>query len=214
MENKPKLVLIGASHIQRLEKAGRHVLKSQYHVILYAFPGARYERIIELVPWHELEQLTEHDTVLAQPFGNSMFKKGSHMITYNPKNIHLKVYARTEKESFRDMLIDFKTKCLNIKAKVIILDNIFKHVNCCKSHTYPGMISHQHQLNLMIRNVFQDSESIVLPWQKVYIPYLSKNKVKVSQLKNFFKDSVHLHESCYSRAVEKILGISTRRIIQ
>jgi hypothetical protein len=66
----------------------------------------------------------------------------------------------------------------------------------------------------MIRNVFQDSDNIVLPWQKVYIPYLSKNKVKVSQLKDFFVDSVHLHESCYRRAVEKILVISTRRIIQ
>ena len=128
---KNKLIFIGSSHAKRLCREAYCIEKitNLYEIVDFSRPGSLFENLV----WPERSTLTENDKIVFQSFGNNLlqqhtYKDGGivHLIKFVPNKLSylVKIFSQ---------LID---KLSEYPCKIYILDNIYRHIQCCKKHYY------------------------------------------------------------------------------
>ena len=93
----------------------------------------------------------------------------------------------------------FKKILAITKAKVIIIDDIYRHVRCCQNHDFPGMIKFFAKQNKALKETFP--EYTVLDHRKLL--GFNYHKIKnVTEYKKILVDSVHSRKRFYSKIAE------------
>jgi len=202
-KRRPKLVILGASHAKRLYLACLRNDKIQKKFELYDHtqPGATI-RTLRLQD-NFIKELTSLDSIVIQFFGNDMLKRHTH-VSRKPKIIHLTKFVPQTTEYMKKVYCEFKEKLHNCQAKIVIIDSPYRHLYCCKSHQYPGLLKYLSRQNNLMRKEL--CPYLVLDHRKIMAPDFRKYKCA----KNYRKcliDAVHLQPKCYDRWAMEIFKL-------
>lgn len=148
----PKLFVIGSSHAVKILRImeQKHKFREKYTLINMARSGARYEDLKLPDP----SSVHENDLIFFQALGNDLMRKHIKIEILNGKKvIHLEKFEPYDLSIIESKINRFKEFCVKVPCKVIILDLITRHINCCPLHRYRGLISFQRACNLKLRTI-------------------------------------------------------------
>lgn len=191
--HKPKLVILGASHAKRLLEACKNneEINSKFQVIGNVQSGATWQTL--KYKEEMLKQLKEEDTLVVQFLGNDLLVRNI-LITPNPKIIHLTKFVPRPDSYVSAVRCLFKEKLATLKCKILIIDDPYRHLFCCESHVYKGLVQYFAKRNAELKQVFSEYQVIDhrnlmdLPFKKLKcIWYYSK----------LLEDTVHFKPVIY-----------------
>ena len=196
-----RIIILGSSHAARIYKAVvRQPSSKVFKIFDLTTPGGTLGGSSNRVKinYDLLSNLNDCDHVIVQIFGNDLFEKNI-QITQNPKVIHLTKF-KSKSDEYIYQLFQILQKILSItKAKVTLIDNVYKHVFCCETHIHPGLIKFQAKRNKQLRSYF--SQYTVLDHRKIL--GLNPRKLKsIKEYREILTDSVHLKPVYYSKIAE------------
>jgi hypothetical protein len=190
-KRKPKCLIFGASHAKKFYEASlENQLFSDSYEILGSFKsGAKSTQLIlpEIV-----KTFDEQDLIIVLAFGNDIFEKHI-LITKNPFTIHLTQFIPVSPIDLKEACTKFEKQLIGLKCKIKIIDNIYRHLNCCEKHIHMGIAKYQKDSNTLIRDHFGKKSINHL--------YLLENHTyirKASVYANLLVDSVHLKREFYA----------------
>jgi hypothetical protein len=193
-KRKPKCLIFGASHAKKFYEASlENQLFSNSYEILGSFKsGAKSTQLIipEIVKTFE-----EQDIIIVLAFGNDIFEKNI-LITKNPFTIHLTQFIPVSPVDLKEACTKFEKQLIGLKCKIKIIDNIYRHLNCCDM----GIAKYQKDSNTLIRDHF-GKKSI----NHLYLLEDPKNKRKASVYANLLVDSVHFRREFYSMMAANLI---------
>ena len=200
---KPKVLVLGASHATRIHTALiADNRANNFKIINNTKPGSTLGSPSTnklCINYDALANLSENDYVIVQFLGNDLLKKNIWIERYPRKNIHLTKFEPKSENYLNNLRQTFKKILAITKAKVIIIDDIYRHVRCCKNHDFPGMIKFFTKQNKALKETF--SEYTVLDHRKLL--GFNYHKIKnVTEYKKILVDSVHLRKAFYSKIAE------------
>ena len=199
-----KIVVLGASHATRIYNALlRHEKAKDFEIIKYTRPGASLGASSKNVEINKsvFSNLNERDIVLVQYTGNDLLEKRIE-ISKNPKNIHItdfKPKSDSYVQKARKRLEDILSLT---SAKVIIIDDVYRHIRCCDKHLFPGLVSYLSKRNKELQKQFS-KKYIVLDHRTL----LKEKFYKIRNLrfyKTLLEDSVHLKPIFYDQIVDSL----------
>ena len=128
MITKNKLVFIGSSHAKRLCHEANHIneITNKYKILDFTRPGSLFENLI----WPERSTLTKNDIIIYQSFGNNLLQRH----TYKNKGIfHLTKFVPNKLSYLENIFTQLSQKLSDYPCKVYVIDNIYRHLDCCKN---------------------------------------------------------------------------------
>ena len=200
---KPKLVVLGASHATRLlsQIKENEVLSSKYEIIGNTKPGATWyslpidlELILDLQP---------QDVLIVQFLGNDLLKKHL-LITQNPTKFHLTQFEPKSEAYITNVRTKLKEMLSEVKARVIIIDDPIRHLSCCPEHAAncPDLLKFLRTKNKELRRFF--SEYTVLDHRRLFTSKSFRQFDHLATYKSVFVDTVHLHMKYYAEWAESL----------
>ena len=141
-----------------------------------------------------------------QTFGNELFKKHIFIEKLGKKKtIHLTKVHPTAPKDFLKIYGILERKLEFLECDKIILDNIYRHINCCAKHKNPLIITYQRKQNKELRKFFSSTNrpDVVIDHRK----FLGLNVRKLRDSVFYEKvlvDSVHLKQHFYDTIVGKL----------
>ena len=136
------------------------------------------------------------------PFGNDLFNRNIQITRQPKKVIHLTKFDPKSEEHLLNLCKQLKNRIATYKCKVLILDNIYRHIDCCSSHRYPGVVKYQKRTNNLIRAFFG-------PQALNHIHFLGVIYKKVKHPHGYSTillcDSVHMYPVYYQAMAGKLL---------
>ncbi len=204
---RTKILVIGNSHARRLVQSMRSNRNySAYDIEDMTIPGARMIEIARRWPHEKLYNLGSRDIVIIQSLGNDVFKEGTHMITQNPRTIHLRRFEPTPDADFAYACCILRDLVDELAPRVIVLDNIFRYLCDCREHQYPGLIPHQINANRILHEVLQPSAEVLKTESLIVAGHRHRN-VGTGERASWLTDAVHLRPALYWRVSENLLPI-------
>ncbi len=205
IETKSKILVVGSSHARRMfDHMKNSAQYSEYELDHMTMPGADMARLATHWPHDKVAQMSSHDVLIIQALGNDLFRKGTHFITRNPKKIHLRSFDPTAHDEFAKSCLILESLIKGIAPKILILDNVFRHLCGCPEHQYPGLISHQVQANKILRRTLRSSARVVST-DTLIAEEGTHRKISVGDRANWLIDAVHLKPVFYQRVIERLL---------
>ncbi len=203
---KPIVLVLGASHATRIYTAlSKNKSIEKFRLKNNTRPGSTLGSPSNnklCINYDLLSTLTEKDYVIVQFLGNDLLKKNICIERQPRKNIHILKFEPKSDEYLNKLRLTLK-KILSItKAKVTIIDDIYRHVRCCNNHLFPGLIKFFAKQNRELKNIF--SEYTVLDHRKLL--GFNYHKIKsVTAYKQILVDSVHLKAIYYDKIAEYLI---------
>jgi hypothetical protein len=209
-KSKKKIVVIGSSHAKRLflNLKDHRLLHEKYYVLNETIPGSTFENT--KFPAY-LSKLKKDDFVILQLFGNDWLKKHI-QITKEGKNkmFHLTKFEPVDVETVMNMLLaDVKllAKILkNLKCKILMIDNIFRHLECCEKHQFQEIGPLWSESNKALRLGFKDFKNVTCIDHRKLLGF-PKKKIKVLPFyKTLLVDGVHLKPKLYKTMATNLIS--------
>ena len=199
-----KLVVIGASHAKRLAnlfRSNKHFRKF-FEIHDFSKPGTTCENT--LLP--NLNNYSSNDVLILSLFGNDLMKKNIFIEKKDKTKIfHLTKYEPSSIESLREKFLKIKEYLATCNMKCYIIDNVLRHLFCCRKHRFPGLRQFQNLVNKELHIFFNNTNVTVLSHLKLMkFPENWKNSKKYVR---FLEDKVHLKRRYYSKMVDGIWKI-------
>jgi hypothetical protein len=199
-----KIVVLGASHATRIYSALlRHPKASEFKFFKNTKPGASLGASSSTqvpIDTKLYSDLRNTDIVLVQYTGNDLLEKRI-QISKNPKNIHITEFI-PKSDAYVNQARQKLEKILEkTSAKVIIIDDILRHVRCCKKHLFPGLIRYLSKRNRELKAHFPDY--LVLDHRRLINEKFSKIR-NLHSYKNLLEDSVHLKGIYYDQIADNL----------
>jgi hypothetical protein len=199
---KRKLFWVGSSHALRLYQAAlRNVdIKNRFENDAHVKPGATFSQLHILS--NRLKSLNEQDVVIFQLFGNDLFEKHIKIDRVPRKIIHLTKFRPTSEPVLRDRFLALKALLNELRCKIIVIDNPFRHLICCEKHRYSGLIRHVKQANSLVGKTL--TGYLVLDHNKLL--GVSTNRLKrPTEYQVLLSDSVHFYSRYYDAIVVNVV---------
>jgi hypothetical protein len=196
---KRKCLIIGASHAKKLSKAiiNNKEFTKQFDIFTSCQSGALST---DLDFPQILKEFTENDVVLILAFGNDIFVRHT-ITTRTPFKIHLTKFEKVSETKLQQNFEYIKSKIKDLKCRVILLDNIYRHLYCCPEHVHKGIAKYQVLVNQQIKSFFGT--------QSINHLYLFDQQRKFRN-RGFYStllvDSVHFKEEYYSEIAKNLLN--------
>ena len=200
MLTKNKLVFIGSSHAKRLCHEANHIseITNKYTILDFTRPGSLFENLI----WPERSTLTKNDIIIYQSFGNNLLQRH----TYKNNGIfHLTKFVPNKLSYLEKIFKQLSQKLSDYPCKIYVIDNIYRHLDCCKKHYYKGLVQFQRKANVLLQKSIESNET------KLRIQYLDHRRFlginfrkiwKITSYKKVMhKDGVHLKEPLYKKMI-------------
>ncbi len=201
MEQKQKLVILGSSHAKRLYHACKdnQEITAKYQVIGNVQSGATWQTF--RFNDEMLKQLKEEDTLVVQFLGNDLLKRRID-ITPNPRVIHLTRFV-PQPDSYMSIIRNkLKDKLSTLKCRILIIDDPYRHINCCEEHIYTGLFKYFSQRNAELKRVF-DEYRVIDHRSLMSLPF---KKLKcIAYYSSLLEDSVHFKPVIYQAWAQSIL---------
>jgi hypothetical protein len=177
---------------------------NKFRVFDYSKPGKNFSELMPLPP--PIFELEKDDFLILNIFGNDWLEK--HIsIDKNPKLIHLTKIRERPLSYFLPLFKILKKQIVQLNCKVIIIDNILRHiVRCCQEHdAVPRSFAKQAKLNKFIFEYFSKVPNcVVVP----HLKFLGKRHKWINNMYNYstiLADQVHLLPQYYKKLVEQIV---------
>jgi hypothetical protein len=199
----PNLYVIGSSHAVKILRImeHKHKFKEKFTLVNMARSGARYEDLRLPDP----SKIRSNDVIFFQAFGNDIMKKNIRMEEVNGKRIiHLEKFEPYDLSIIESKIQIFKEFCAKVPCRVIILDLITRHINCCKMHRYRGYIAFQRSANKKLRTILGKLKNVTIVQFLKNLGHHTRWLKKTSNLAKVYADSVHLKTSFYEKILERI----------
>jgi len=197
-------VFLGASHATRLWKAAIQFIQENKveRVKLYnnTRPGASLLGKNAPINYDLLASLTPNDFIIVQYTGNDLLEKRL-LITHNPKIFHITEFVPKSDNNVRRSRLLLKRILGISSAKVIIIDDVYRHLRCCTLHMYPGLVKYFAKRNKELKEFFPQYE--VLDHRRL----LNVNFRKITTVhhyKDLLIDSVHLKPKHYLEIIQTL----------
>jgi hypothetical protein len=105
---------------------------NKFRVFDFSKPGKNFSDLMPLPP--QVLELDKDDFLVLNIFGNDWLEKHI-LIDKNPKLIHLTKIRERPLSYFVPLFKQLKKQIMELKCKVILIDNILRHiVRCCQEH--------------------------------------------------------------------------------
>ena len=197
-----KLVILGSSHATRLHKS---ILANEdfanFEIIGNTRPGATFKSL--KIDLNLLYSLTSSDVLIVQFLGNDLLNKFT-KITYRPKIIHLLKFKPQSNRYVEYVRGQMKTLLESVKAKIIWIDDPYRHLYCCELHVYPGLVSYLAKRNSELQEYFKDV-CTVLDHRKI-VNFTFRHLKEIKRYKRLLCDSVHLRPEYYDQWAQSIIS--------
>ncbi len=175
-------------------------IKNRFENDAYVKPGATFSQLH--IPLNRLKSLNEQDVAIFQLFGNDLFEKHIKIDRIPKKIIHLTEFRPINKLILRDRFLALKALLHELRCKIIVIDNPFRHLICCGKHRYSGLIKHVKQANSLLKETL--TEYLVLDHNKLL--GVSTNRIKrPTEYQVLLSDSVHFHSRYYDAIVVNVV---------
>jgi hypothetical protein len=201
MCTKPRLVILGSSHATRLYNAIREnsQITEKFEVLSNTKPGATFETL--KINFGLIYSLTPRDYLCIQFLGNDLLKR--HIkITKNPKVIHLEKFIPQSNKNVHEKRESLRNILSIVQAKIYIIDDPLRHVNCCSVHNHPGLMSYLHKRNKELKQYFGNSYEVLDHRKLINEPF---RKLKcIFHYKKILVDAVHLRPEYYQQWAQAI----------
>ncbi len=207
------ICIVGSSHARNLTKTIRKSkLYENYIIDDMTLPGARMSKIAKNWPHEKIAKMSSEDCLILMALGNDMFEEGSHIITKNPKMIHLKHFSKENAES---ALVEFTKACTqlvdlvkDLVPKVYIFNNTFRYICGCPQHQYQGFIAYQAQTNRILDELISPVARVLRVDRLIADKYSHRN-YSIQEQSSWLVDNVHLHPHLYRRLADNLLSVIT-----
>jgi hypothetical protein len=127
---KKKLVIVGSSHAKRmfLHFKENEEIRREFFIFNETKSGARYSN--QNMPKEFLMSLKKDDVCIFQLFGNDLVEKHIKTRYEGHKRIFvLEKFVSVPQKKISHMYLDFKLFVEKLQCKVLIVDNIYRHLN-------------------------------------------------------------------------------------
>jgi len=204
---KPIVLVLGASHATRIYTAlTKNKNVENFRLVNNTRPGSTLGSPSSnklCINYDLLSNLTEKDHVIVQFLGNDLLKKNIFIERQPRKNIHILKFEPKSDAYLNKLRLTLKQILSITKAKVTIIDDIYRHVRCCNNHLFPGLIKFFAKQNRELKNTFP--EYTVLDHRKIL--GFNYHKIKsVVAYKQILVDSVHLKPQYYEKIAEYLVN--------
>ena len=96
-------------------------------------------------------------------------------------------------------------KLSNYPCKVYVIDNIYRHLDCCKKHYYKGLVQFQRKANVLLQKSIESKETKLRIQYLDHRRFLGINFRKIWKITSYKKimhqDGVHLQEPLYRKMI-------------
>ena len=224
-----KFYVIGASHAGKialhLEKYGKDFLENKkFKLISVTSPGKTFLQLVEqkLVSKELVSQMQPEDVVLVCAFGNGLFPRKNvkvkpsslNVYPYSNKCFHL-TKSETQIEKVKAEILLAKELFHECKAKVIFLDNLWRHILCCTVDPWKETLFYQKSVNELIRQELGTRFTVLTHRSLINEGQLSIEKPRhvkryISYYFQLTRDRVHLTGPAYTNLTLNLIkwGIS------
>lgn len=198
---RPKVHFVGSSHATRLANEAKKIpLLKDFDIVAHTRPGATFHGLT-LDP----KLFSVSDTVIAQLFGNNLFKKRSiHRVKHPRKVIHLCKFDPQDKNIVEAEMRAFETFVQQIPCKVLLIDNPHRHLRCCDAHHDPRIVKYQQHQNAQLQQFFQSNPKVNVINHFWLLPGTRKNKKNNNFYASLLPDQVHFESHIYRAMLIKI----------
>jgi hypothetical protein len=203
-DERRKIFLVGSSHLKRMVREFVQLpLNKNFEIIDLARPGATYEKII----WPKIEEVNSTDFLLLQFLGNDIFQKKFVKLEWKARKkcFHLTKFAPEPLPVILEKIHQAKNRLSAYAGKIILINVIVRHFNCCTLHQDPRTLQYQLKIEKLIKKEFSSEKIIVLdplcliyPQRPQCNPGISFREFKKPKSRGkILLDSVHLFSKCY-----------------
>jgi hypothetical protein len=184
--------------------------RDEFETFDFTLPGRTYFNL-PIPPC--VEHLEENDFLILNVFSNDVFEKHIEIEerrrghkTY--RIIHLTQVRPFPMESLRHKLDHLMEKIKHLKCRVLVLDNIYRHIQaCCPFHPpVPYSFRRQKVINDSIFNYFYNVLPNVRPIR--HTRYLGFRRGRLNDWRNYARilyDNVHLWDEYYYIFTKKLI---------
>jgi len=200
---KIKVHIVGASHAAKLATAiyANVDFCRKFEISHNTQPGANIDSF--RCDFQKLVSLDEEDFVIVNLLGNDLLQKHIH-ITRSPRKIHLTRFE--PKSDLAETYSKLREILSCTRARILILDHIYKNINCCSEHQYPELPGFWVRKNREL--VIEFRQYAVYDHRKL-LPYTWDKVKDMSFYSTLFIDGVHLHPLYYVGFASQFLRIVT-----
>jgi hypothetical protein len=192
-----KIVIIGSSHAKRLflNLKDHRLLRKKYYILNETVPGSTFEKT--KFPEY-LFKLKKDDIVILQLFGNDWLKKHIQITTEGKKKMfHLTKFEPVEVKTVMNMYKILSKILEKLKCKVLMVDNIFRHLDCCEKHQFQEVGPLWSEGNKALRICFKKFKNVTYIDHRKLLGF-PKKRIKVFPFyKTLLVDGVHLKPKLY-----------------
>jgi hypothetical protein len=192
-----KIVIIGSSHAKRLflNLKDHRLLRKKYYILNETIPGSTFEKT--KFPEY-LFKLKKDDIVILQLFGNDWLKKHIQITTEGRKKwFHLTKFEPVEVETVMNMYKILSKILEKLKCRVLMIDNIFRHLDCCEKHQFQEVGPLWSEGNKALQICFKKFKNVTYIDHRKLLGF-PKRRIKVFPFyKTLLVDGVHLKPKLY-----------------
>ena len=144
----------------KINQAFHQLHRNDISVEVHARSGADFDRI----PFPtNIEKFGPEANIFIFPFGNDIFQKNSHQISHlnGKKILHLAKFSPNSEKHLIDRCKKLEQKLKDCAAKIFIVTSFYRHLYCCESHRYPGLLKHQNRQNKIITQYFKNKYTVL-----------------------------------------------------
>ena len=152
----------------------------------------------------EAYTLNESDFMIIQIMNNDLFYPGGIEKTQNPKMFHMTKFLPRPQSELQKMFEEFKTLLSKIRAKIILVDFIYRGL-CCMNHKHDQIYSYQSKCNKLLKTIFREyyQDHLALCFSRK----VAKRLKSPRHYPDILRDAVHLKDEHYVSMVKGLFRL-------
>lgn len=204
-QGKNKIVIIGSSHAKRIFYAlkKKEEIRKHFFILNEAKSGSLYEQ--NTIPSY-VNKLTENDILILQLFGNDWLQKYIKCTRKDKaRKFHLLKFEPVPQSKIMAKYAHLKEILSRLKCKVLFIDNVYRHLNCCSQHIHKEVWKFWTTKNKELSKYFTSQNVKVLDHRKLLSRFPRKNIVCKGFYVKQLVDDVHLRGYLYKNLTETLI---------
>lgn len=210
MSTQPKINILcwGGSHQRRITKHLRELcINTNFMVYDKTIPGLSLSTLSSF-PLREAKRLKEQDFLIIQVGGNDIFIRDHSLQKIPKKNniFHLEKFLPNSEEILSNLFVSLGKMIDGLICKILIIDNPFRHLFCCPTHSnFKNILRVQTSANKILHTILKEKAQTLSHFKVFGIS--CKEKRLPRRYASLQPDSVHFEDRYYRSAAEYLLRV-------
>jgi hypothetical protein len=204
---KKKLVIVGSSHAKRmfLHLRENEEIRKEFFIFNETRSGSLYSSAN--IPKDFLISLKKDDVCIFQLFGNDLVEKHIKIRHEGQKRIFvLEKFVPVPQKKICVMYRHFYRFVEKLQCRVLIVDNVYRHLNECSNTTFQEITKWWTTQNKFLKQMFEFSSENVKVIDHRFLLGLSQQKIKsIRFYRRLLCNDVHLEPYYYKIMVNTLV---------